>query len=193
MLLMCSGCSVGMIEFPPFEVRASEFVGIAVPAIFDLRWLDVLLVLSGWRVQQGIDIAERGTIVFPQRVLPSGWQPEMAVHEFYGWDNMARAEAEAFSRRYSIDPNVRIGTLGLSQRMLLGLQFQWVPAGGLVVLSTAGLDPIGIDLVYDLITLNLQRGSAIDVFSASLTSVYSASAPRVQRFIQCRRRDNCGL
>jgi hypothetical protein len=170
LLFSCEGLTINTLRIPAFQLNAGDFVCLHMPC---LAWSadeeQVVQVFTGKRVVPGVHlhgrvdwaypaIQRRGLLSLFHRPRPVDWLRQSA--------GVARADAAAIVTRVALRTDDRVGRLRLIElpgtpKALLGLEAAWARGANVVVFTTVGLDPLGVQAMFETAASHLPPGAAI--------------------------------
>ena len=162
------GFIVGRWSFPAFTLGRGEVISLCFPkgAIVDM-FVDrkcILPVLTGSVPVSGL--ALRTTIALAEDAsIPSGWRRWFAPATPFDWMKKYTALSDdaiaSFLREHRMDRRIPLNHYGGTSRAALGLMAAYARMPGVLVFSTAGLDPLGIREIFQIVSDHLPGCSAI--------------------------------
>jgi hypothetical protein len=165
--LSSDGFPIGSFLIPAFHLRAGECVCLHLPeAMASYEVEQLIRVLTGKTPLPGVRLLGRVHWAAPLSNRRHGLTGLFRPMRVADWlSRIAGASpAQAHAILQHLHPNerhCRIEQLAGTPRTLLGLEGAWLAGAQVVVFTTAGLDPLGREAVYQAVSSHFPQGSAI--------------------------------
>jgi hypothetical protein len=181
--LACDGTKVSTVWVPSFEVSTGEYVGLADTTTSHEQLHELSLVLAGLRPTTTVRVTGKSAMILAG---VEGVNPKQlhTISDFATALGMSRTASERAFAEIGLEADLPYGSLQLTPRLRLRLRSAWSQGAELVVVSTAGLDPLGIASIVADVSTMLTKCCAVHVFSMSLTEHYE-SLDVFCRIIRC--------
>jgi hypothetical protein len=134
--LSCDGFTVGSLRIPAFSLRAGECLCVHLSGPMDDPAVEQLIqILTGEKPMPAVRLFGRVLWAAPRRKARRG---------LFGlfWKG-------------------RIEPLSATAKTVLGVEAAWLAGAQVVGFTTAGLDPLGREAVYEAVSAHFPQGSAI--------------------------------
>ena len=162
------GFSVGQWCFPAFSLGRGECITLCFPkqAIVDtfVEQELILPALTGSRPVSGLTL-RTSIVVAEAATSPSGWRQRLIQSTPFDWMKKHTALSDdaiaSFLQKHNMDRRLPLSAYAGTPRMVLGLGAAYARKPGVIVFSTAGLDPCGVRETFQLVTDHLLECSAI--------------------------------
>ncbi len=179
--IICSGLIFKGLTVPSFEVSDDEMVGLVIPIDFGCEW---------YRLMKLLTIQSTGAMSTTRLIYPLFLDEDCASNTTQAIANyiinmgLTDQEASELISALNLRANDSVATLPLTQRMLLELTIAKYQSVNVVMMSTAGLDPLGIKNVVG-IAGTLKKCAIVNIISSALLEYY-LSIDDFSRFILCK-------
>lgn len=167
LLLSSDGFSVGWWHIPAFQLRMGECVCLHLPEAMASAEVEQLIrVLTGKTPLSGVQLFGRVSWAAPlrnRRLGLSGLFRSMRVADWLSriaGATLGQAQA-ILEKLHPSERGSRIEQLAGTPQTLLSVELTWLTGAEVVVFTTAGLDPLGREAVYDAVCSHFRHGSAI--------------------------------
>ncbi len=169
LLVKSDGCSIGSLCIPAFELRSGEGICLHLPPSTISPEVEHLIrVLTGKTPLSGIQLFGRvhwATPVRNRRYGLTGLFRPMRVADWL--TRIAGASpAQAQTILHKLQPSKGdscIEQLAGTPRTFLSIEAAWLAGADVVIFTTAGLDPLGREAVYQAVASRFPQKSAIHV------------------------------
>jgi hypothetical protein len=170
LVISCDGATVASIRVPAFELKLGDLVCIHMPCLSGSdESTRVVEALLGTAPATGLRVLGRIAPVSPPMQRPGllGLLRHPRADEWFrrvtGATRQAASAAVARVGRLTDDrvTRLRIGCIPWDARVLLGLEAAWVSHPDAVLFSTVGLDPLGVQTVFDVVGAHLSESAAV--------------------------------
>jgi hypothetical protein len=161
------GFSIGSFLVPSFRLRAGECVCLHLPdAMTSSEVEKLILALTGRTPLAGIRLLGRVHWAAPLRNRRHGltglFRPMRVVDWLSQIAGASPAQTEVILLKLQMNErHCRIEQLAGTPRTLLSMEGGWLAGAQVVVFTTAGLDPLGRETVYQAVASHFPHGSAI--------------------------------
>jgi hypothetical protein len=161
----CEGITVGEIWIPPFQLRVGEVACLHMPSPRLVAEKDDLLkAFTGRRSLPGLHL--HGKVEYaeppPSRAGVLGFfrssRPADLLRQSTG---VSREEAARVVARLGLKPEWRVNQLAMNPKTLLGLEVAWARGADVVVFSTVGCDPLGVQTVFREVASRVKNGAGL--------------------------------
>ena len=162
----CLGFKLGDISVPPFELNVGEFKQI--------QWLfsekdRFLKIVTGKEKHPALKIFKPIDVVSPP--ISKNWFSwifDRQTAKDYLLKNTIFSNDDVMDvlQKFNIHPNLPIHSMGLTQRLLLALEIAWTQVN-VVIFTTAGLDPLGVETICESVKARLDGGASLHVSSST--------------------------
>ena len=151
--------------FPAFKLRGGECGDSWFPA--KEAWVDaerIVACLTGMEPVAGLELHTKVLFAKPAS-SPSGWRRWFHDPTPFEWlkENTTLSEdaIRSFLLNHAMDRSIPLSRYTGTPKMLLGLEAAYARKPKVVVFSTAGLDPTGIDDLFRIVSERLPECAAI--------------------------------
>jgi hypothetical protein len=158
------GFYVGHLYIPPFSLGRGECVTIVLPVESCANHEPIVAALTGPDAVSGLT---RWTpVVFAEPAsVPTGWKRWFAPVTPFAWMKKHTALSDyaidAFLQAHRMNRRIGLNCCAGTPRAVLGLMAALARSPGVIVFSTAGLDPLGIRETFQIVSDHLPECSAI--------------------------------
>ncbi len=167
LLLSSDGFEVGRYAVPAFHLRLGECVCLHLREEITSSEVEALIgVLTGKKSLGAVRLFATVHWAAPLRNRRHGPLGFFRSRRVADWllrvARASRTQAQAVLQRlHPQDRECPVDRLAGTSKALLRLEAAWLTGARVVVFTTAGLDPLGIEAVYRAISSRLHHGSAI--------------------------------
>lgn len=167
LLLSSDGFEIGRFVLPAFQLRVGECVCLHLPEEITSSEVEALIgVLTGKTSLVAVRLFATIRWAAPLRNRRHGSMGFFRSRRVADWlQRVARAsptQAKAVLQRLSPEEREhRIEQLPGTSKRLLSVEAAWLARAQVVVFTTAGLDPLGRDAVYQAVSSRFLHSSAI--------------------------------
>jgi hypothetical protein len=163
--LDCEGFTIGALQLPAFQLRVGDFICLHAPYFAESTQEHTLVqALTGSRPIAGLHrfgriewaapaMSPRGLLRLLRRPRPADWLCSAA--------KLSRSEARMIGDRLGIRSDVYLDQLAYNPRRLLGLEAAWARGADVIVFTTVGCDPRGVQAIRAAVSERLDRCPAI--------------------------------
>lgn len=176
LLLECAGLESRTLNVPAFQVSLGEVVAVIEPTYDGEETISLMELLSGWAATQGVEAHCKTAIVHP--FLCCAQYEEMIdrpLPDLLHANGLTAAEANEVIVAAGLQPDYTYGQVQLTNRLLLDIRIAVLRGVQLVVLSTGGLDPLGVDRVLTEARSSRTQCSSLALFHESLASYHEST------------------
>lgn len=163
--MTCEGVPIGPLYLPPFQLREREMLCLHLPELLDPKDEKRLeQALTGQPRQAGLNVHSRVLIARPaiKRNGLSGWFSRPTLRDWLAKNGaMTRSQISGVLSRWDLSPTWRIDQIAGNSRTQLRLELAWAKGAEVVVFSTYGLDPLGVEKVFERVAEQSDRCAAI--------------------------------
>lgn len=167
LLVKSDGFPIGSCRIPAFQLRVGECVCLHLPEKMVAAEVEQLIrVLTGKESLSEVQLFSRVHWAAPlqnHRYGLAGLFRPMRVSDWLSQiAGASPAQAQAILQKLNPrEGERRIEQLPGTPKTLLSLEAAWLAGADVVIFSTAGLDPVGRETVYEAVASHFIRGSAI--------------------------------
>jgi hypothetical protein len=159
--IKCAGVTDGPLYIPPFSLHQGEAICLRVPypvgKAFEQRLANLLLgsrLVAGFSVHgqpQWVDpfLQDPRRMTIWSRFKSRWFVPRRTIDWARASANVSHDKAEALLTRLGLDPIARLDNLAATPKTLLGLACALENRANILLVSTAGLDPLGRNAVVE--------------------------------------------
>jgi hypothetical protein len=175
-LVVCDGLTLGSLQVPAFRLSSGQAVCLHMPAMAHGESDDLIRILTGQKVVQQFQIASQvmwaGAPNNDGRTHPT-WPSPLSLWERFWFGSplaldwlmrtggLPEPRARAILAEHDIPLRLRIHNLPGNPRTFLSLEAAWARGAEVVVFTTAGLDPLGVQKIFQMVSAHLPRCAAI--------------------------------
>lgn len=165
LLLSSKGFDIGRFAFPTFQLRVGEYVCLHLPEEIISSEVEVMIaVLTGEKSVDGMRHLSSVRWAAPPRNrygLSRLFRPMRVSEWFQQVAAVSPSQTQAVLERLSFQGhNCFIGQLAGTTKTLLSLEAAWLSGAQVVVFTTAGLDPLGRQAIFEAVASRLLQGGA---------------------------------
>jgi hypothetical protein len=169
LLVKSDGFSIGSYRIPAFQLRSGEGVCLHLPETTTSAEVEQLIgVLTGKTPLSGIQLFGRVLWAAPVRNRRYGltglFRPMRVADWLSRIAGASPAQVQTILRK--LHPSKRdscIEQLAGTPRTSLSIEAAWLAGADVVLFTTAGLDPLGRETVYQAVVSHFPQGSAIQL------------------------------
>jgi hypothetical protein len=160
----CEGVSIGSLWLPPFQLRTGELMCFHLPSQ-SFPEQEFLQILASRRLVPGFHVSGRVTLARPAANVTRGLFGLFRQASVVDWlcqaTHLGRSEALSIVMQLGLRPEWRVSHLACNPKTLLGLAAALAGSPDVIVFSTSGCDPTGIQAAFELVAAKLDRCAAI--------------------------------
>lgn len=167
LLVKSDGFPVGSLHIPAFQLRAGECICLHFPEpVVSVEVEQLVGVLTGKISLPGVQLFGRFRWAAPlckHRYGLAGLFRPMRVADWLSRiAGAAPAQAQIILQKlHPLERDNLIGRLPGTPKTLLSIEAAWLAGADVVIFTTAGLDPLGREAVYQAVASHFLQGSAI--------------------------------
>jgi hypothetical protein len=175
LLLECKGLKLGTINIPAFQVLLGEVVAVVEPTESWDECINLMRVLSGRAAAQGVTVNCQVGILDPFLSFAQGEGiMDRPLPDLLRENGLTKSEAYEVIVAAGLQPNLTYRDAQLTNRLLLEIKVSLLRGVQLMVFSTAGLDPLGVDRVLTEARNCRTQCSSLALFHESLASYHES-------------------
>jgi hypothetical protein len=178
-ILECYGFQHADTDIPAFRVKQGEHIAILVPWHEDRDWTTFMEVLAGHSDCSAVS-AQCPTYVIPCGGFEEDVSAAPTVANILQRHGVEHERAAAIEGDLSLEPSKPYDHLAFTPRIELSLEIASYKGAELIVFSTAGLDPMGLQKVSQRIRAFKTPCATIDIRSASVSEALERFSPNTR-------------
>lgn len=171
LVLRCSGMTCGDVVVPAFEISEGLACGISVPTGFGEDWTLLMKTLSGELENPGIQLFNPGVVVCPQLGCQQ-FSDDTIVGKSLKNIGLSETDYDAIHANGRVKLSTTIGQLPATSKLAINILGS-LRTSSVVVFSTAGLDPNGINAINQIVASS--QVTSLHLFATSLSWFYCES------------------
>lgn len=161
---VCRGFSIGKWSVPPFELNGNDAITLVVPQ--EMTPLSDALIAVLCRNASGV-VESSGKVIWAEPArMPSRLRRLIKGSSASGWlqrrAGISTQRAREVVERLQIK-NDNLGVLAANPRLFLGLAAAWELGADVLIFSTCGNDPLGVEAAFGMVQDHLANCSSIYV------------------------------
>jgi hypothetical protein len=164
LLVKSLGFEVGQCQFPQFRLHGGEAITLCMPSPNDRIQDQIILGLIGKKRAPGLVIQASVVLATPANPQ-SDWLRWLRNETPCDWlarnTTLKKEQIRCMLDKHGLDGKRPLSNYAGTPRMLLGLEKAYAEAAEVVIFSTAGLDPLGIEKVFRTVAEYLPKCAAM--------------------------------
>ncbi len=158
------GFCVGGWGFPPFSLRRGECITLNLPQEARTDHESIVATLTGSKPVAGLNLC--ASVVYVESAISSsGWRRWFRDPTPWDWlkENTTLSEdvIQSILIEHEMDRRIPLSSYAGTPRLILGLHAAYARNPAVIVFSTAGLDPRGVQAAHRIVSRHLTECAAI--------------------------------